>query len=34
MEIANVKQRVQQTIERAKRAAAERRTLSDQAAKE
>jgi hypothetical protein len=34
MEISSVKQRVQQTIERAKRATAERRTLTDQAAKE
>ena len=34
MEIANVKRRVMETIERARRAAADRRTLTDEAAKE
>jgi len=34
MEIADVKRRVQETIERAKRAAAERRARSDEAARE
>ena len=34
MEIADVKRRVQETIERARRASAERRTQSDQAARE
>jgi len=34
MEISNVKRRVQETIDRAKRAAAERRALSDQAGKD
>jgi hypothetical protein len=34
MEISNIKRRVSEAIERAKRGAAERRTLADQAAKE